>query len=706
MRTYLGIDFGTSNTHVAYCNDLGEGPLTAVPIKFAGRPSIATCVLWGNPADGPAAVEAFGTVAVETWSQYDAEERAGRRIAFGFKPDIARSPRARADAVAFLGKVCQGVLDIQPASVHGGFVVIGVPAEVGQEHRDHTAGIAREAGFADAMCVDEPLGALAYHLNNGSVSPAEAREGVVVVDFGGGTLDLALVDAEQGLRAPWGDPVLGGRLFDDLFYQWVLDQNGPFEVDEREAMAVWQNECRELKESFSRRWSVLGDGMTDFKYRIDVGDSRKTLRNASVAEFNDRARAYRPSNLATRYFQAFGLPAPLATDRPIDLLGWIRRTMQRDDAGGLRKERFSKVVLTGGSSEWPFMRGIAAEVFGVDPQTGILRSDDPDTTIGSGLALYTALKSRHEERRSSIAASRPQAREDFARTVAARLERFAGRVARAIVNALMPRIDEVFRDWYRKGGSLKGVEEKVAAVCAGFEPEVVGLVAAEWKTLDTDLLRMFRDHLFAFLRAHEIARDVSRYVPESLGAVSLAGVDGGTGDRIAAELGNSAGDMTALAAGIGTIVVAALHVQAIMLIAVANPILALLAGIGALAAWLGLGSAVKAVVENALKEHEFNTVSLGILHLAFSESRLEEKLREGRAAARAELKRNITASLDAAGEDGRAGIVATAAATFDAMVAQAIADLGVLEQLAKIPAPDGLAPDGPPPVGADTDPPD
>ena len=34
------------------------------------------------------------------------------------------------------------------------------------------------------------------------------------------------------MRAPWGDPALGGRLFDDLFYQWVLDQNGPFEVDD------------------------------------------------------------------------------------------------------------------------------------------------------------------------------------------------------------------------------------------------------------------------------------------------------------------------------------------------------------------------------------------------------------------------------------------------------------------------------------------
>jgi len=48
MPTYLGIDFGTSNTHVACCYDQGEGPLTAVPIKIAGKSAIATCVLWGT----------------------------------------------------------------------------------------------------------------------------------------------------------------------------------------------------------------------------------------------------------------------------------------------------------------------------------------------------------------------------------------------------------------------------------------------------------------------------------------------------------------------------------------------------------------------------------------------------------------------------------------------------------------------------------
>ena len=45
-----------------------------------------------------------------------------------------------------------------------------------------------------------------------------------MVDFGGGTLDVALLD-QHGLRDPWGDPTLGGRLFDDLFFQWLLDQN-------------------------------------------------------------------------------------------------------------------------------------------------------------------------------------------------------------------------------------------------------------------------------------------------------------------------------------------------------------------------------------------------------------------------------------------------------------------------------------------------
>lgn len=683
MTTYLGIDFGTSNTHVAYCNDQGEGALIALPIKIAGKSPTATCVLWGTAPDGSDIVEAFGTVAMETWSQYDAEEQAGKRIACGFKPDIARSDRARTDARAFLTKVCQSVLDIQPAAVRAGQTIIGVPAEISQEHRDRTREIVRAAGFAEAVCVDEPLGALAYHLTNGSITPAEAHVGIVVVDFGGGTLDLALVTSEQGLRAPWGDPALGGRLFDDLFYQWIQDQNGEFEVSEREALAVWQQECREMKESFSRRWSMIGDGMNDFRFRIDVGDGRKTLRNGSVAEFLERARSYRPSALAVNYFQRFGMPGPLGNGTTIDLLAWIRRTMQREGAGGPIRERFSKVVLTGGSSEWPFMRGIAAEVFGVDPETGILRSDDPEATVGSGLALYNALRARHKARREELIAAGPAAAAGVAHAVAVRLDGFADEVAAATIDATMPRIEAVFTDWYNRGGSLKEVEAEVTAICASFEPEAKTLIEDAWRSLDADLLRVLRDHLRDFLRAHEIARDVSRYVPDVSGAVSLSGVHGGTSEGIANELAGFAGNMTVIAAGIGAVVVATVNLHVIVLLAVAHPVLALVAGIGALATWLGLGSAVGGAVENAVREHKFNAVSRRLLHWALPESRLKAKLAEGRAAAQATLKQKILESLETVG--GTDGIVGAAVRAFEGMIAAAVSDLGVLEELARIP---------------------
>ena len=182
-------------------------------------------------------------------------------------------------------------------------------------------------------------GALAFHLNNGDVSPAEARAGVVVVDFGGGTLDAALVSAE-GLREPWGDPALGGRLFDDLFFQWLCDQNAPLEIDERKALVVWQRECRELKEAFSNRWRSRGDGMDDFKGHVFVGDAKKWLRNASVREFEARAARYRPSPTARSYFRGLDQPsAGLVLDAPIDLYDWVRRTLTRGRAVGALRAR-------------------------------------------------------------------------------------------------------------------------------------------------------------------------------------------------------------------------------------------------------------------------------------------------------------------------------------------------------------------------------
>ncbi len=280
---YVGIDFGTSNSHFAYCNT--DGALAAEPICLDGNEkSVHTCVLWKEPGLDDSDVVTFGSEAVQEWSNREPAERKGFRFAAGFKPDIVVSDRARLDARGFLRKA---YLTIREKGVlraigrdEGMPVVVGVPAEIGPEHRRITAQLAEEAGFGPVTCIEEPLGALAYHLANNDVSAAEAHRGVVVVNFGGGTLDVALMD-QHGLRDPWGDPTLGGRLFDDLFFQWLLDQNPGKEIDPGDVMFVWQLICRQMKEEFSQRWAKMGPTQ-DFRKRLLIGDSHWQFRDASV----------------------------------------------------------------------------------------------------------------------------------------------------------------------------------------------------------------------------------------------------------------------------------------------------------------------------------------------------------------------------------------------------------------------------------------
>ncbi|MDB5308535.1 MAG: hypothetical protein JWO38_2737 [Gemmataceae bacterium] len=681
MRRYLGIDFGTSNTHVAHCTDGADGRLVPTPIKLGGKTSTATCVLWREPARSADDVVAYGTVAFQAWTLFEADERARHRFAFGFKPDLVRSETARGDALAFLRRVCADVAEVYPGAPTRDLVVVGVPAEIPQEHRDRTIEAVRGAGFARVECVDEPLGALAYHLNNGSLTLAQARQGVVVVDFGGGTLDVALVGAD-GLREPWGDPTLGGRLFDDLFFQWVRDQNAPLTLDVREGMVVWQKECRELKEDFSRRWKEMGDDMSSFKGRITVGDERKWLRGATVAEFEARARAYRPSPLVVDYFRAVGLPGPLASGEPIDLYDWIRRTLSRGRETGGVSGRFGKVVLTGGSSEWPFMRRLAAEVFGLDPDRDVIRSDDPDAAVGSGLALYVALKARHRHRREVLRSDLPGAQARFGAAVAGRLDRFADDAAVALLNALMPSVEAVFRDWYQNGGSLESVEARVVTLCDRFDPEARVLLEEHCRALDTDLVRLLRDHLRLFLREHAIAGDATLYVPESFSVLGIVGPLGSTG-RFASAAADTASDVTAVTGVVVATVVAAIKIKLIVVAVTIHPWMGVLLAIGALLAYLGIKAGTQTVLERAVRQHQFNAVTLRLLHLTLWDAKFRRQLDECREEVRNKLREEIRSSLDESRDPGgnQLALAETAVSTFGRVVSRVIDDLGVLEQL-------------------------
>ena len=100
VRGYIGIDFGTSNSHFAYAN-LGRH-LRAEPIRLSGgEDSIPSCILLREPGEDERDILSIGGMAIEGWVEALEDGRKDLRFSAGFKPDILQSERAADDAYRY-----------------------------------------------------------------------------------------------------------------------------------------------------------------------------------------------------------------------------------------------------------------------------------------------------------------------------------------------------------------------------------------------------------------------------------------------------------------------------------------------------------------------------------------------------------------------------------------------------------------------------
>lgn len=685
---YLGIDFGTSTTHVAVCYLDGNNVPQTVPV--AGQPSVASYLLWKDPGERDEDVVAFGDRSLQVWATMPGGERAGHRLAAWFKPDLVggtRAASAQRDARAFLKKCYEAVRDggfVRAVGGHEGMpVVIGTPAEVGREQKEVTARLAREAGFGAATPVEEPLGALAFHLADGSVTAEEARRGVVVVDFGGGTLDVAWLDARHGLRAPWGDPALGGRLFDDLFYQWLLEQNPGLDLGERDRAYVWLGLCRDLKERFSVCWEREGPDAKHTQLLV-LPDRRLAEFVGSPAEFLRRASAYLPSGPAATYFAAVGGGlAALGRDGPEDLIDKVRRELARGGEG--RHRSIARVVLTGGSSRWPFMRDLAAEAFGV-ARDQVLRSAHPETTVGSGLAVYHVLRHRNGMRQAEVVAEFPAARRRFEEAVARRVDQFITEAVAALVDPVMEYAESAYVEWYRRGGALHGVKCRVLSHASG--RNAAAALAGRDAALAQDLVRLLRDHLTAWLHERGVERDAGDVVPPGELGVAVP------------PLGDHAGEIAGVVSDLAGVTLAGAVFAAVYLAAhgthiLAHPLTGIPVAVGsAIASAVGY-KLVDDRVRDGVMAYEWGSASLTALSAVLSEQRLRRKIAEGRkevAHRVAALLRNGPECVGGAGPcpgvpshrwTTLGELQRAVSSQFEQLVTQAARDLGVLEEITR-----------------------
>ncbi|MDR2368539.1 MAG: hypothetical protein LBF58_10630 [Deltaproteobacteria bacterium] len=400
-ESVIGIDFGTTNTYLTVCP---YGTKNKFPIHIAGRsPAIDTAILYAdNPGPAQDSYPAIGETATVTFGQAADKARSGMgyRYYANFKPEIARAEtprRCAADFFATIAKEAQKVgVRLEPGK---NLVIVGAPSEASDAFRETLKAILAEAGLGPAEVVDEPKGVLLTDLGYNRFALADILDGFLVIDFGGGTCDFALMRRGEVVGS-WGDLELGGRLFDDLFYQWFLEQNPGLEkrlVAERRDFYVWSYLCRLLKEDFSE--TVARNPKATVDSEIGRFGAVKGLTSEG---FLSRASSYSPSAAFLRHGESLGTGfTPRLRSGPIDLIAWFADLL----ADGLKDAKVRAVSLSGGSSKWFFVREICQSLLKLGPDR-ILGSPNPFGAISEGLAILPAVKRELETARVKMQADK------------------------------------------------------------------------------------------------------------------------------------------------------------------------------------------------------------------------------------------------------------------------------------------------------------
>lgn len=353
----IGIDLGTSNSAAAVLR--GGRPViipSAEGMSLGGKafPSYVALtadgqMLVGEPARRQAAANPEGTAGAF-------KRRMGRRETVRLR-DKEYTPeqlsafllqKIKRDAEAFLGEPVEKA-------------VVTVPAYFDDNQRAATRDACRIAGLEVVRLVNEPTAAsLAYGLDR---LGQELR--IVVIDLGGGTLDVTLMEFGKGVfevKATSGDTQLGGTDMNQRIYEHLA---------ERFRMAAG----------------------------LDVRNDPKAA--ARLLEAAETAKIELTSSVTTHislpYLAALnGEPKHLELDlNRTELERLVRPVIDRcrspveqalHDAG-IAPSDIDRIVFVGGPTRMPVVRSYFEELFGRKAELGV----DPMECVAAGAAIQAGV---------------------------------------------------------------------------------------------------------------------------------------------------------------------------------------------------------------------------------------------------------------------------------------------------------------------------
>jgi molecular chaperone DnaK len=371
MSAIIGIDLGTTNSCVA----IMEGGSAKVIENAEGTRTTPSIVAWTDKEQivGQAAKRQAVTNPLNTI--FESKRLMGRRFddpivtkdaknlpykvvkatngdAWVEVKDKQYSPqeigaavleKMKATAEAYLGKpVTQAV--------------ITVPAYFNDAQRQATKDAGKIAGLEVLRIINEPTAAaLAFGVDKGGSGK------VVVVDAGGGTHDVSVLDIGDGVvevLATNGDTHLGGADFDDRVLTYMIDE---FKRDQAIDLGKDNLAIQRLREAAE-------------KAKIELSSTLETEINLPYIT----ADASGPKHLQVKISRATF--EKITADLVERIIAPCKAALQ--DAG-LATGDIKDIILVGGSTRIPAVRAAVKTFFGKEPSNAV----NPDEAVALGAAI-------------------------------------------------------------------------------------------------------------------------------------------------------------------------------------------------------------------------------------------------------------------------------------------------------------------------------
>jgi len=420
MARGFGLDFGTTNSAIAGCDDAGE--VRFARFGAAEVPTFRSVLFFGRDEEDGPVLTAAGPDAIERYLSCEFERRLVQSLKSFLASRLFKSTNV-------MGRVCslEDLIGLLVAPLRDAAaaqlgpieppIVVGRPVRFAKadDEEDDRRAVSRleaslwEAGLPEPIFEYEPVAA-AHHYERG----LDREELVLIADFGGGTSDFCLLPVGPSWRGRAREPgdILGtagvaiaGDAFDAKIVRHVvaerLGKGSLHQVFLGNAVPLPNWIYRDLE-----RWHHL----SFLKSRKTMGFLHEALEGAQEPEKlealihvieNDLGHALYSSVEATKSALSrqdettfVFHDAPVHIEARVtrgEFEGWIADELEAIEAclqglldeTGIAPERIDRVFMTGGSSFVPAVRRIFTDRFG----EARVRGGEELVSVASGLAL-------------------------------------------------------------------------------------------------------------------------------------------------------------------------------------------------------------------------------------------------------------------------------------------------------------------------------